>query len=48
MAYRLTAASLERMEREHPDFAAVLHRFIANLLADRLLNNTHTLEILLE
>jgi SulP family sulfate permease len=48
MAYRLTAASLERMERERPDFAAVLHRFIANLLADRLLNNTHTLEILLE
>jgi len=47
-AYRLTAASLQRMERERPEFAAVLHRFIARLLADRLLSNTHTLEILLE
>jgi SulP family sulfate permease len=43
-AYRLTAASLERMEREHPALAAAMHRFIADLLAERLLRTTRTLE----
>lgn len=47
-AYQLTAASLQQMGREHPEFAAVMHRFIAKLLADRLLNNTRKLEILLQ
>ena len=43
-AYRLTNASLSRMEREHPQLAAALHRFMADLLAERLLRTTHTLE----
>jgi SulP family sulfate permease len=43
-AYRLTAASLERMEKEHPALAAAMHRFIADLLAERLLRTTRTLE----
>ncbi len=43
-AYRLTTESLQRMETEHPELAAALHRFIADLLAERLLRTTHTLE----
>ncbi len=43
-AYRLTAAALERMENEHPALAAAMHRFIADLLAERLLRTTRTLE----
>ena len=43
-AYRLTAASLQRMEKEHPALAAAMHRFIADLLAERLLRTTRTLE----
>ncbi len=43
-AYRLTTEGLNRMETEHPELAAALHRFIADLLAERLLRTTHTLE----
>ena len=45
--YRLTAAALARMETERPDFAAALHRFLADLLAERLLHTTATLEAVL-
>jgi len=34
--YKLTAASLERMQREHPDAAGAFHAFIVRLLAERL------------
>jgi SulP family sulfate permease len=47
-AYRLSAVALEKMERERPDFTAVLHRFIADLLAERLLHTTRTLEALMD
>lgn len=47
-AYRLSAAGLAKMEKERPEFAAVLHRFIADLLAERLLNATRTLDVLLD
>ena len=43
-AYRLTTESLQRMETEHPELAAALHWFIADLLAERLLRTTDTLE----
>jgi SulP family sulfate permease len=46
--YRLTAAALARMEQERPEFAAVLHRFMADLLAERLLHTTRTLETLMD
>lgn len=42
-AFKLTANSLKQMERENPKPAASLHRFIADLLAERLLRTTHTL-----
>ena len=46
-AYRLTTDALSRMENEHPALAAALHRFMADLLAERLLRTTHTLEAVL-
>ena len=46
-AYRLTADALNEMERRHPALAAALHRFMADLLAERLLRTTHTLEAVL-
>jgi sulfate permease, SulP family len=48
MAYRLTRESLERMEIEHPDFAVILHRFIADLLAERLLRTLKTVEAVMD
>ena len=47
-AYRLSVASLARMESEQPQLAAALHRFMAYLLAERLVNTTQTLETLLD
>jgi sulfate permease, SulP family len=47
-AFRLTAAALQRMETEHPEYAAALHRFMADLLAERLLHTTQTLQAVLD
>jgi CRP-like cAMP-binding protein len=47
-AYRLTSAALKRMEAERPELAAAPHRFIADLLAERLLRTTQTLEAVLD
>ena len=46
-AYRLSTDALSRMENTHPVLAAALHRFMADLLAERLLRTTHTLEAVL-
>jgi SulP family sulfate permease len=46
-AYRLTAEALGEMEDRHPALAAALHRFMADLLAERLLRTTQTLEAVL-
>ena len=46
-AYHLTQRSLQRMESEHPELASALHRFIAELLADRLLGATRTIDAVL-
>ena len=42
--YKLSASGLQRMERKHPELAADLHRFMADLLAERLLRTTRALE----
>lgn len=47
-AYRLEARSLKKMEAQRPDLAAALHRFMADLLAERLLHTTRTLESVLK
>jgi len=47
-AFRLTVAALTRMESERPELAATLHRFMANLLAERLANTTQTLQRILD
>lgn len=46
-AYRLTTDALQQMETRHPELAAALHRFMADLLAERLVRTTHTLEAVL-
>lgn len=48
LAYRLDTAALQRLEQAHPALAATLHRFVADLLAERLLRNTRTLARLLD
>lgn len=44
VAYRLTDASLTRMETESPALAAALHRSLATLLAERLSDLTTTVD----
>ena len=44
IAYQLSAPALTRMEEEHPEVAAAFHRFMADLMAERLLSTTHALE----
>ena len=44
--YVLSQAQLKRLEKEHPQIAAGLHRFMARLLSERLLNTTQTLKAL--
>jgi len=48
VVHRLTAEALERMERNAPDAAAALHKFIAQMLAERLANTNKTLQALLD
>lgn len=47
IVYYLSADRLRRMEREDPALAAALHKFIAQLLGDRLAGATDTIEALL-
>ncbi len=47
VVYRLTEASLRRMEAEDPEVAAALHQWMVRLLARRLSENNRTLEVLL-
>ncbi|MEH6611742.1 MAG: SulP family inorganic anion transporter [Halioglobus sp.] len=43
----LSQTALKRLETEHSEIAAGLHRFMARLLSERLLNTTQTLKALL-
>ena len=47
VVYRLSKSSLKDMERKDPEVAALLHQWIARLLAERLADNNRTIEALL-
>lgn len=46
--YRLTAGSLEDMDEQDPQLAAMLHRAFARLLSQRLTDSMRTMEALLD
>ena len=46
--YRLSKSALKEMEKKDPEVAALLHQWIASLLAERLANNNRTIEALLD
>ncbi len=48
LAYRLSPDSLKRMETEAPAMGTALHKFLAQLLSERLVYATHALEALSE
>ena len=47
-AYCLSTQALQQMETRDPALASAMHRFMADLLAERLLRTTHTLEAVLD
>lgn len=47
VVYRLSEASLAKMEAQNPELAAALHQWMVRLLAQRLTDNNRTLEALL-
>ena len=48
IVYRLSKKALKEMEKRDPEVAALLHQWIATLLAERLADNNRTIEALLE
>ena len=48
VVYRLSYEALQRMEKQDPDIAALLHHWIARTLSERLASNSRTLEALLK
>jgi len=46
--YRLSRNALKEMEKNEPELAALLHQWIASLLAERLAENNRTIEALLD
>lgn len=46
--YRLSRNALKEMEKNEPEIAALLHQWIASLLAERLADNNRTIEALLD
>lgn len=46
--YRLSAESLKDMREKDPEVAALLHEWIARLLAERLADNNRTIEALMD
>lgn len=48
IVYRLSAESLQQMRTEEPALAAILHEWIARLLAERLAANNRTIEALMD
>jgi SulP family sulfate permease len=47
VVYRLSKSALKKMEKNDPQVAALLHQWIARLLAERLADNNRTIEALL-
>jgi sulfate permease, SulP family len=48
IVYRLSAESLKTMREQEPEIAALLHQWIARLLAERLAANNRTIEALMD
>jgi SulP family sulfate permease len=48
VVYRLSAEALRSMREQEPQVAALLHEWIARLLAERLAANNRTIEALME
>ena len=48
VVYRLSRNALKEMEKKDPEIAALLHQWIARLLAERLADNNRTIEALLD
>jgi SulP family sulfate permease len=48
LVFRLSADALERMRRQDPEVAALLHEWIARQLAERLAANNRTIEALMD
>jgi SulP family sulfate permease len=48
VVYCLSRHALDKMEKDDPKVAALLHQWIARLLAERLANNNRTIEALLD
>ena len=48
IVYRLSADALQNMRRQDPQLAALLHEWIARLLAERLAANNRTIEALMD
>jgi len=46
--YRLSADAIRRMEKQDPEIAAALHKWIARLMAERLAENNNTLAAMLD
>ena len=46
--YRLSAEALKDMRAQDPEVAALLHEWIARLLAERLTENNRTIEALMD
>jgi SulP family sulfate permease len=47
VVYRLSRNALKEMQKNDPAVAALLHHWIARLLAERLADNNRTIEALL-
>jgi CRP-like cAMP-binding protein len=45
--YRLTSEALKKMESEQPEAAAMFHRFVANVMAEKLSHLMATVETLM-
>lgn len=48
IVHRLSKNALKEMEKKDPEVAALLHQWIASLLAERLADNNRTIEALLD
>jgi SulP family sulfate permease len=48
VVYRLSADALNDMRAQDPEVAALLHEWIARLLAERLAANNRTIEALMD
>ena len=45
---RISRDAIERLEREEPELAAALHRWLATTLAERLTDTMRTFDVLLD